>query len=159
MDYRSCGVLMSNSGKDDTRLQVFISYSRKDLAAAEHLRDRLIAAGFGAYLDKHDILPGEPWRERLALLIEKADTVVFLLSPHSVASEICDWELNDAERLSKRILPVVICDTPAENVPGRLKRLNYIFLRGASEESDGVARLSEALLTDITWVREHTRLG
>ena len=59
----------------DRRLQVFISYSRKDLTAAEQIRDWLIAGGFGAYLDAHDILPGEPWQERLAALIEKADTV------------------------------------------------------------------------------------
>jgi hypothetical protein len=44
-------------------------------------------------------------------------------------------------------------------VPGRLKRLNYIFLRGSAEEKAGLRQLSQALLTDIAWVREHTRLG
>ncbi len=62
-------------------LHVFPWHSRKDLATAEALRDRLIAQGFGAYLDKHDILPGYPWKERLAQLIETADRVVFPISP------------------------------------------------------------------------------
>ncbi len=140
-------------------LHVFLSYSRKDLSTAERLRDQLIARGFSAYLDKHDILPGEPWQERLAQLIGLADTVVFLLSPDSVASPVCDWEVNEAERLGKRILPVVIRDAPADAVPGRLKRLNYIFLRNAVDETTGLTALSAALLTDIAWVREHTRLG
>ncbi len=143
----------------DARLQVFLSYSRKDLSAAERLRDALIARGFGAYLDKHDILPGEPWKERLAQLIETADTVVFLISPDSITSTVCDWEVNEAERLGKRILPVVIRDAPADAVPGRLQRLNYIFLRNDAEAAEGLARLETALLTDIVWVREHTRLG
>src|SRR5262249_50246599 len=84
-------------------LSVFISYARTDLAAAERLRDSLLARVFGAFLDKHDILPGEPWKERLARLIEQADVVIFLLSPDSVVSTICDWEVNEAERLGKRI--------------------------------------------------------
>lgn len=146
-------------GRDTEGLDVFISYSRRDLASAERVRDKLMAAGFGAYLDKHDILPGEPWRERLGHLIEQAGTVVFLLSPDSVASEICDWEVNEAERLGKRLLPVVVRDVPDDRVPGRLKRLNYIFLRLQDDEAAEVGRLSEALQTDIGWVREHARLG
>jgi len=152
-------MIASTEQPAEAPLEVFISYSRTDLIAAERLRDSLIAAGFGAYLDKHDILPGEPWQERLALLIEKAGTVIFLMSPNSVASKICDWEVNEAERLAKRILPVVLRDTDADEVPGRLKRLNYIFLREAAEETEGLKRLSQALLTDIAWVREHARLG
>lgn len=153
----AAGVGDSETSHD--RPKVFLSYSRKDLATAERLRDRLIAAGFEAYLDKHDILPGEPWQERLARLIETADTVAFLLSPDSVASPVVDWEVNEAERLAKRILPVVIRDADPEKVPGRLKRLNYVFIRNAFEEATGLAQLGTWLLTDIGWIREHTRLG
>jgi formylglycine-generating enzyme required for sulfatase activity len=141
------------------RPKVFISYSRKDLAAVEALRDALIAGGLDAYLDLHDILPGEPWRERLGKLIEAADTVVFALSPDSVASDIVDWEVNEAERLGKRILPVVIRDAEPNLIPGRIKRLNYIFIRNATEQTSGLAKLSGAIRTDINWIRTHTRLG
>ena len=88
-----------------------------------------------------------------------ADSVVFLLSPRSVASKVCNWEVNEAERLEKRVLPVVIEDSPADSVPGRLKRLNYIFMRTAREKAEGLVQLERALLTDIAWVREHTRIG
>ena len=50
------------------RTKVFISYSRKDLADVQALRDTLIIRGVEAYLDLHDIAPGEPWRERLGKL-------------------------------------------------------------------------------------------
>lgn len=144
---------------EDRQTRVFISYSRKDDAFADKLLAALSARGFEAYLDKHDILPGEPWQERLGGLIASADTLVFCVSPNSVASEICDWEVNEAKRLAKRLLPVVATDTPDEKVPGRLKRLNYIFMRGQAEFADGIEKLVATLNTDIVWIREHTRLG
>jgi formylglycine-generating enzyme required for sulfatase activity len=143
----------------DAPLNVFISYSRKDRAAAEQLRTWLMERKLEAYLDTHDILPGEDWQGRIRQLIGRADSVVFLISPDSVASPICDWEVNETERLGKRLLPVVIRDADPESVPGRLKRLNYIFLRGGPEDRQSLDALRSTLLTDIDWVRNHTRLG
>jgi hypothetical protein len=143
----------------DSKVSVFISYSRKDADAAENLRRNLNESAFKAYLDKHDILPGEPWQERLNKLIEAADVVVFLISPDSVSSQVCSWEVNESERQAKRILPVVIRDASADAVPHRLQRLNYIFMRDSAEESEGLAELRTALLMDIDWLREHTTIG
>jgi formylglycine-generating enzyme required for sulfatase activity len=149
----------SAATSSEDKLSVFISYSRKDTETAERLREILNELEFETYLDKHDILPGEPWQERLNRLIEAADAVVFLISPDSVSSPVCSWEVNESERLAKRILSVVIRDAPADAIPQRLKRLNYIFMRNSAEEAGGVAKLREALLTDIEWLREHTRIG
>ena len=152
------------TGTDSTQLpgaplQVFLSYARHDLARAETLREQLVTAGFAAYLDRHDIQPGEPWQARLGRLIGNADAVVLLLSPDSVSSAICDWEINEAERLIKRILPVVIADVPTGDVPGRLRRLTHIHLRGAEDQLTGFEQLRTALRQNVDWVREHTRLG
>lgn len=139
--------------------RVFISYSRKDGAIADRIRDALIEHDFESYLDKYDIMPGEPWQERLGGLIGSADTVVFCLSPNFVASKTCDWEVNEAERIGKRLLPVVIQDTPDQDTPGRLKRLNYFFIRSDTEFAEGLNNLITTLNTDIDWIREQTRLA
>lgn len=144
-------------GTTERKTQVFISYSRRDAEAADRLHSALEAAGFDSYLDRHDIAAGEDWRARLGGLIESADTMVFLVSPDSIASEICDWEINHAELKGKRILPVVTRD--AGNVPERLKRLNYVFMRSPEEETASLPRLAEALAVDIGWIRAHTRYG
>ena len=141
------------------RTKVFISYSRKDNLLADDLRLKLLKLDFEAYLDKHDILPGEPWQERLGSLIKAADSVVFLISPDSVASRTCDWEINETERLGKRLLPVVIREVDEGSVPGRLKRLNYIFMRETDNTPAAFDALQAALRTDIAWIREHTRLA
>lgn len=139
--------------------RVFISYARADTAAAEALRSALVAAGVGAYLDRHDIAAGEDWRERLGRLIEAADAVVFLVSPTSVASKMCDWEINRAELLGKRIVPVVCRDAPAQEVPERLSRLNYVFMRTPAEADGALPALEAALKVDVAWVRAHTSYG
>src|SRR3982074_3405741 len=87
--------------------KVFVSYSRKDSAFAQMLVGALAERGFDAFLDKTDIAPGEPWKERLAGLIAAADTMVFTVSPDSIASPICAWELEESTRLGKRVIPVV----------------------------------------------------
>jgi hypothetical protein len=88
------------------KLRVFISYSRNDLDFADQLNAALDAYGFECFIDRHGISGGEDWKRRLGNLISEADTVVFVLSPTSAQSEICAWEVEEAARLGKRILPV-----------------------------------------------------
>lgn len=140
--------------------RVFVSYSRKDTPFAEALVADLGRHGFEAYLDTKLIAPGEPWQDRLAGLIVKADAIAFALSPDSVdPKSVCDWELNEAERLQKRIIPVVCRNVADAEVPGRLKRLNYVFLTPERDRAHELSKLFEALRVDIRWVRRHTDIG
>jgi tetratricopeptide (TPR) repeat protein len=139
--------------------KVFVSYSRRDAAFAQDLVEHLTASGFDAFLDKTDIAPGEPWQERLAALIAAADTVVFVVSPDSAASEICAWELEESAKLGKRLLPIVARRIADAEAPKALGRLNWIFRTTDAEREAALASLDQALHTDLDWVREHTRLA
>ncbi len=145
------------------RLKVFISYSRADLDFADQLDACLELTGFDSTLDRQGIHAGEEWKTRLGNLIRDADTVVFVLSPTSAASEVCAWEVEEAHRFGKRIIP--ICCKPLENAkaPEQLSQLNYIFFypeqkAPGSGFGTGLTKLVEALSTDLDWLREHTRL-
>lgn len=138
--------------------KVFISYSRKDSVFAEWLRQRLVEAGFNAFIDKYDIVEGEPWQERLHAIIAGSDTVIFVVTESSLFSKVCEWEVNEAELLEKRILPVIYDDVDLDQAPQRLKRLNFSFLRDDGARAENFQRLVTALNTDLQWVREHTRL-
>ncbi|MEM9046656.1 MAG: toll/interleukin-1 receptor domain-containing protein, partial [Pseudomonadota bacterium] len=107
--------------------KVFISYSRKDRERAQSIADTLRERSFGVFRDTEDILPTEEWKGRLQQLIEEADTIVFLLSPHSAVSEVCAWEVEYAVSLSKRIAPIVIDEVEGNDIPPLLARLNFIF--------------------------------
>ncbi|MEQ1490182.1 MAG: TIR domain-containing protein [Terricaulis sp.] len=146
----------------DTRetLRVFISYARRDGAEfAEELMRGLEVAGFDAFLDRHDIAAAEDWEARLGALIQSADTIVFVLTPAAAASERCAWEVEQADRLSKRIIPIVALPVPEEATPSRLRRLNYIFFGEGRSYSQSLGDLAKALRVDVVWIREHTRLG
>ncbi len=144
------------------KLRVFISYSRDDLKFADQLDAALSTCGFECLIDRHGISGGEDWKRRLGNLISEADTIVFVLSPSSARSEICNWEVEEAVRLNKRILPIVCGPLESVSPPPRLRELNYIFFYEEPKISDsgfgtGLANLVTALNTDFEWLREHTR--
>ncbi len=140
------------------RGKVFLSYSRRDREGAQRVSDVLRDREFGVFRDTEDILPTEEWKERLEQLIEEADTIVFLLSPNSVSSEVCAWEVEHATSLSKRIAPIVIEEVDTADIPPLLARLNFIFCTERDRFDDAIDNLVSALSTDIDWIREHTRL-
>jgi tetratricopeptide (TPR) repeat protein len=80
------------------------------------------------------------------------------MSPESLKSERCEWEIDKTRQLSKRLLPVVHINVPEQSVPENLRRLNYIYFSSRSF-TKALSELAVALRTDIEWVREHTRLG
>lgn len=139
--------------------KVFLSYSRKDRVRAQVIAEALRARHFGVFRDTDDILPTEEWRERLQQLIEEADTIVFLLSPHSAESEVCAWEVRYAADLNKRIAPIVIEDVGGDRIPPLLARQNFIFCTPRDPFENAVDTLISALNNDIGWIREHTRLA
>ena len=86
-----------------SKAKVLISYSRKDIEFADRLDAALKARGFETLIDRTDILAFEAWWQRIEVLIGRADTVVFVLSPDavrqdSVAKKHMDrllWALSD----------------------------------------------------------------
>jgi hypothetical protein len=138
--------------------KVFLSYSRRDLVAAEAVAGLLRDRGFTVLRDLDDILPTEAWRERLGQLIEEADTVVFLLSPASAVSRVCAWEVEYANELHKKIAPIVVADVAGNDIPPLLSRLNYIFATDSGRIENAVETLCDALSGSAEWAREHTRL-
>ena len=90
-----------------SKARVFISYSRKDMAFADRLEAALKARGFEPLIDRTEIYAFEEWWKRIEALIARADTVVFVLSPDSVASEVALKEVAFAASLNKRFAPIV----------------------------------------------------
>jgi hypothetical protein len=164
-DVAKCGgVVVAEATHQDNKLNVFISYSRDDFGFSDQLDAALGLNGFGfdTTLDRHGITAGEDWKRRLGNLIRDADTVVFVLSPSSARSEICAWEVGEAIRLRKRIIPVLSRALDGATPPPQLADLNYIFFyqeprSPGSGFGTGLVLLVAALNTDLGWLREHTR--
>jgi WD40 repeat protein len=155
----------ASARRKPNKLNVFISYSHQDIEFVDRLQVTLKSRGIDAFVDREQVQKGEEWWARIKQLITEADTIVFALSPGSLDSKVCKDEVEFAERLNKRFVPIVVRDLQGRTALAALARLNYIFFisnptAGASDGFDmAVDDLVRALETNIPWIREHTRLG
>jgi hypothetical protein len=141
------------------KAKVFLSYSRKDVAFIDQLDAALKARGFEPLIDRSDIYAFEEWWQRIQALIARADTVVFVLSPDAVASDVARREVTYAASLNKRFAPIVYRRVDDKQLPEALAKLNFIFFDEAARFEHSADQLAEALTTDIGWVRQHTDFG
>jgi hypothetical protein len=77
------------------------------MAFADRIEAALKARGFEPLIDRTEIYAFEEWWQRIETLIVRADTVIFVLSPDSVASEVALKEVAFAASLNKRFAPIV----------------------------------------------------
>jgi TIR domain len=75
---------------------VFVSYARVDAPFVRKLRDALHALERESWVDLDDIPPSAEWLKEVFAGIEGSDTFVFVISPDSVRSDVCNLELRHA---------------------------------------------------------------
>jgi WD40 repeat protein len=137
---------------------IFISYSRRNTDFVKRFHQALDEAGRTVWVDWEGIALTADWRAEIELAIESADNFLFVLSPDSIVSEVCQQELAYAETHNKRIVPVVYRDVDSRDTPGTLADINWSFFRDTDNFEESLAALSTALDTDLKWVKIHTRL-
>src|ERR1044071_1278389 len=137
---------------------LFISYSRKDKEIARKLTEAFQTQELDFWIDWEGIEPTEDWWRAIQKGIEEADNFLFLISPDSVISKVCQHEIDHAARNGKRLIPVVVRDVRAEEAPVELRPLNWIFLREGDNFQIAFERLLKAIRTDYAWVRAQRQL-
>jgi WD40 repeat protein len=140
------------------KLRVFFCYSRRDSSFADRLVAALEARGFDVLIDRRDLPKLEDWERELLDFIRRADTIVFIVSPHSATSPICKWEVEQVRVHAKRLAPVVIADIADISLPDEIAKINYLFFTDETLFDARADELAFALNTDVAWLKEHTRL-
>jgi len=141
------------------RLKLFISYSRRDVRFVDRLVGALESRGFEVQIDRRDLPKLEDWERELLHFIQQCDTVVFIVSPASLASQVVHWEVEQVRLHGKRLAPVVIGEVDFSAIPTEISRINVIFFTDDSAFDLRADELAHALNTDVAWLKEHTRLG
>jgi hypothetical protein len=149
----------AGTGAATEKARIFLSYSRRNERFADHLAAALGADGFRVLQDKADILPGEDWQKRLAGMIEAAHAVVYLATPDSLNSTVCNWEIETATGLNRKIVPVAIGAIDYAALPPAVAELNVLRSQTYPTFEALLAAVEATVTTDIGWVREHTRLS
>jgi hypothetical protein len=144
--------------KDRTDYDIFISYSRRDKDFVRQLWEAFERGNQNAWVDWDDIPPTADWRQEIYLGIEAANNFVFVISPHSIGSVVCAEELAHAIAQGKRLVPIVRQEVDYQAVHPELAKLNWIFFREQDDFNRAFQTLIEAIETDLSYVRSHTRL-
>ncbi|MBN1200345.1 MAG: SUMF1/EgtB/PvdO family nonheme iron enzyme [Anaerolineae bacterium] len=89
---------------------IFVSYSKKDIRFARHLRRLLEAEGFAVWMDETRLKPGERWWTRIERNIDTCAAFIVIMSPRSRQSEWVEREIlyADDPHVDKPIFPVLL---------------------------------------------------
>ncbi len=157
--------------EEPVKTRVFLSYSRKDGDFTRRLAAALEARGYTPDYDRSladpaniatGIAAEDEWWQRLQDMIAAAEIMVFIVSPDSAASEVCDKEIAYArDVVGKRLIPILWRAIDFAKAPPRLSALNVkIDFTSGGDEAFAAAldRLCAALDLDVAWHRENRRL-
>ncbi|MBX2842464.1 MAG: TIR domain-containing protein [Flammeovirgaceae bacterium] len=111
---------------------VFISYSRKNLAFASKLYKRLTEEGLEVWFDQEDIPAAVDFQHEIEVGINRSHNFIFIISPDSVISPYCRLEIEHAVKQQKRIIPILLIEPEGklfEAINPVIKKLNWIVFR------------------------------
>src|SRR5438477_5300877 len=89
---------------------IFISYSKKDIDFARHLRHLLQDQGFPVWMDETKLVPGDEWWPTIEQNIRSCDAFIVIMSPEARVSKWVQREILLAERpdVNKPIFPMLL---------------------------------------------------
>ena len=123
-------------------MQIFITYAHVDrFLVKSQIVEVLRHANHDVWFDER-LIAAQDWKQQLQIAIADSDALLYAMTPESVASDWCQWELSKAVELDKPIIPVLLQSrTP---IPIALSNIQYVdFSQGAT--ADAVARLMGGL--------------
>ena len=138
--------------------QVFLAHAEEDTAVMAKIRQSLHREGITVWTSETDIQTGEDFLEAIGRGIEEADNLVYLLSPNSLRSEYCRYELDYALSLNKRIIPILVEATDTAQIPSSLQDIQYIDLTDNVVEADyqlDESQLLKILGQEAAYYNEH----
>jgi len=138
---------------------VFISYAHEDTQMVNGLMAALGDRHREVWIDARDIEPADRWKTSADEGIDRSDAFLFVVSTHSLVSDACLAELDYAQSLNKRLIPVCVDEDAVEmEKPDALAELSWIMMRPEDDLGQGLDRIERRLDTDLEVARTHTRI-
>ncbi|HUF62721.1 MAG TPA: toll/interleukin-1 receptor domain-containing protein [Verrucomicrobiales bacterium] len=124
---------LGHLGKETARPIWFLSYNSRFLEQARRLCDRIEAdAPVRVWLDDREILPGDPFLDRMEQGLRASDTILVLIGKEQGRYQRKEVEMmivNEATgNRSKRIVPLLLPEATQEDVPYWLRARSQVRL-------------------------------
>jgi hypothetical protein len=148
---------LSISNLPKSSRSAFISHASDDVGLARQLCARLETQGVKCWIAPRDLIPGQPYSSEIVRGIETTDALILLTTPAAVDSENVLNELEQAHRLHKTLLTVMVGKPQiSRQLSYYIARLHWIEASGASLDSLA-DRLAQALLGTAPWEKVASR--
>ncbi len=127
---------------------VFLSHANADKPSMEALAHRLREDGLNPFLDKWDLVPGEPWQKALEDALAQSRTCAVVVGQ----GEMGPWHTREmrvaldqlAGNPSFRVIPVLLpgARRPADDkLPSFLRQLTWVEFRAVPDDDEAYHRL------------------
>ncbi len=108
---------------------VFMSYSRQDQPFVERLTQDLIASRVPVWIDVQNIRAGTDWQKEIEHGLLGASILVYVASKNSYSSRWVNVELKAFLDRQRLVIPIVIDDEGAANLPSALQAIQWADFR------------------------------
>lgn len=136
----------------ENNAQIFLSYRSADVDFALRLAADLKNAGINLWMDRMDIKPGDDWPQALEAGVNNCAAMIVIVSEGYIQSKHCLRELHRADRMEKKLFPIVLSEIPAQDTPIELERAQHIsFTDWQNEDAYKISliRLIDVLADDF----------
>jgi len=137
-------------------MDAFLSHNSQDKPAVEALAQRLQAEGISCWLDKWNLIPGEPWQEAIEEALRTCKSCVVFIGP----GEFGPWQNEEMRRAIRRRveessdsrLRVIPCVLPGgirgerSQLPDFLVSTTWVEFRQSLDEEEAFHRLKCGIL-------------
>ncbi|UZR94997.1 TIR domain-containing protein [Chondrinema litorale] len=107
--------------------EVFICNEPADYDIAVLIGNELMKNSFTIWIRNEDLVEdNDKIRKVIKNAIEQADNFLYLISPESLISDRCNFELNYAKTLNKRIIPLIVKRADTQILTQNFQFLSYI---------------------------------
>jgi hypothetical protein len=142
---------LSGSATKQAHFHAFLSHNGADKSLVEALAEELEKRGISCWLDKWNLVPGDPWRQpAIEEALGQCDTCVVFFGPHGLGTWhneemqlAIQHRVNSRER-KLRVLPVILPGAQRakeSEVPGFLQGTTWVEFRQSIDDEDGLHRL------------------
>ena len=125
---------------------VFLSHNSKDKSVVEQIGLKLKEKyGLKCWLDKWNLVPGEPWQEALEEALDQCQTIAVFVGPNMISP----WENEEMRSAletrvrdrSRRVIPVLLPGAPDNQelkLPKFLTRLTWVDMRTGTNDANSL---------------------
>ncbi len=135
---------------DEFEYDVFLSHNSGDKPAVEELAHRLRKEGIEPWLDKWNLIPGDPWQEAIEEALDKCKTCAVFVGPGGVGPwqneemrAAIDRRVSEASRRF-RVIPIVLPGGQRDQrsrLPTFLVATTWVEFRRSLDDEEALHRL------------------